>query len=55
MNVEALELRHIDGAERVVCVLTGHGLKDPDTAPGDMGDHTPVPATASAIRDALGG
>ena len=21
-----------DGAEEVVCVLTGHGLKDPDTA-----------------------
>ncbi len=39
----------------VVCILTGHGLKDPDTAPGDMGDLTPVPATAAAIRDALGG
>jgi len=35
--------------ERVVCVLTGHGLKDPDTAVSDM----PVPATIPATVEAL--
>jgi threonine synthase len=42
-------------SESVVCILTGHGLKDPDTAPGTLGDVKPVPPTAAAIRDALAG
>jgi threonine synthase len=42
-------------SESVVCILTGHGLKDPDTAPGTLGEVTPVPPTAAAIRDALAG
>lgn len=44
----------LERSATVVCILTGHGLKDPDTAPGDMGDLKPVPATVAAIRDALG-
>jgi threonine synthase len=38
----------------VVCTLTGHGLKDPDTALGgvDVGD--PVPARLDAVIAALG-
>jgi threonine synthase len=42
-------------SESVVCILTGHGLKDPDTAPGTLGEVKPVPPTAAAIRDALAG
>jgi hypothetical protein len=30
-------------------------LKDPDTAPGTLGEVKPVPPTAAAIRDALAG
>jgi threonine synthase len=40
----------------VVCILTGHGLKDPETAPGPALDElVPVPPTAAAIREAIGG
>jgi threonine synthase len=39
----------------VVCVLTGNGLKDPDTAERLAGDRLiESPATADAIRSALG-
>ena len=37
----------------VVCVLTGHGLKDPDTAIGQIPVPTPVEADYSAIRREL--
>ncbi|MFP5326390.1 MAG: threonine synthase [Acidimicrobiia bacterium] len=37
----------------VVCVLTGHGLKDPDTAIGQIPVPTPVEADYEAIRQAL--
>ncbi|MBT8207912.1 MAG: threonine synthase [Acidimicrobiia bacterium] len=39
---------------RVVCTLTGHGLKDPDTAITSMGDLDPVPATLSAVLERVG-
>jgi threonine synthase len=39
--------------ETVVCILTGHGLKDPDIAVGDI-SAAPIPAEASAIRRAMG-
>jgi threonine synthase len=45
----------LERSATVVCILTGHGLKDPDTAPGQAGDLTPVAATAEAIRAALDG
>jgi threonine synthase len=49
----------ISAGDRVVCVLTGHGLKDPDTAIGLVGGNiTRVPASAEAIAaaaDAHGG
>jgi threonine synthase len=41
-------------AETVVCILTGHGLKDPDAVAGEEGSLTPVPADAAAIRGAMG-
>lgn len=40
--------------ELVVCVLTGHGLKDPDAVAAEEGTLTPVPAEMGAIRDAMG-
>lgn len=45
----------LERSATVVCILTGHGLKDPDTAPGGAGDLAPVAATAEAIRAALDG
>ena len=39
--------------ETVVCVLTGHGLKDPDAVQAEEGSLTPIPAEFDAIRAAL--
>jgi threonine synthase len=36
-SVAGLMVHGAGGAERVACVLTGHGLKDPDTALGQVG------------------
>ena len=44
----------IDKDERVVCVTTGHGLKDPDTAVKMSEKPVEVDAKISAIEDALG-
>jgi threonine synthase len=40
-------------AETVVCVLTGHGLKDPDIVAADPGSPEAVAADAEAIRQAM--
>jgi threonine synthase len=39
---------------RVVCVLTGHGLKDPDIAISQIAVPTPVEADLGAVRAELG-
>ena len=39
--------------ETVVCILTGHGLKDPDAVQAEEGTLTPVPADLGAIRAAM--
>ncbi len=44
----------IDRDERVVCVTTGHGLKDPDTAVQSREKPVEVDAEMSAIEAALG-
>jgi threonine synthase len=36
-----------------VCILTGHGLKDPDTAVADAPAIIRVPATTAAIERAV--
>ena len=36
--------------EVVVCVLTGHGLKDPDAVQAEEGSLTPIPADLDSIR-----
>jgi len=40
--------------ERVVCITTGHGLKDPDTAIKQCEKPVEVEAEMSAIEHALG-
>ena len=44
----------LGGAQRVVCVLTGNGMKDPDRARSLAGDIAEVEATPDAVRVALG-
>ena len=44
----------IDKDERVVCITTGHGLKDPDTAIKLSEKPVEVEAEMAAIEDALG-
>jgi len=39
--------------ETVVCILTGHGLKDPDVVREEEGSLTPIPAEIGAIREAM--
>jgi len=44
-----------DGCERVACVLTGHGLKDPQTALDHAGGVVPcAPEIAAVERAVLG-
>ena len=44
----------IDAGATIVCVLTGHGLKDPDTAQGLAEPPLMAKASVRAIRDVLG-
>ena len=44
----------VPAGSTVVCVLTGHGLKDPDIAIGQIAVPTPVDAEYGAIRAELG-
>src|SRR5262249_8242658 len=39
---------------RIVCTVTGHGLKDPDVIIEQMKELKPVPATASSVQRAIG-
>jgi len=45
--------RRIGSGETVVCVLTGHGLKDPDAVQAEEGSLTPISADLGAIREAM--
>ncbi len=42
-----------DGSERIVCVLTGHGLKDPQTALGHAGSVIPCEPDIGAVERAV--
>jgi threonine synthase len=42
-----------DGAERVACVLTGHGLKDPQTALDQAGAVVPCEADLASVERAV--
>ena len=43
----------IGARETVVCVLTGHGLKDPDIVQGEEGSLRPIPPDLASVRDAM--
>ena len=40
----------LDRSETVVCLLTGHGLKDPDAVQAEEGTLTPVPSRIDLLR-----
>lgn len=44
-----------EGVERVACVLTGHGLKDPDTALASADAVIPCERSVDAVADAIWG
>jgi threonine synthase len=52
-SVAGLIVHGAGGAERVVCVLTGHGLKDDDTALSQVGGVIPCQPELSAIERAI--
>jgi threonine synthase len=43
----------LPAGETVVCILTGHGLKDPDIVAGEEGSLQAIPAELDAIRRAM--
>jgi threonine synthase len=43
----------IDPGATIVCVLTGHGLKDPETASRNVDQLITAPATVEGVREAL--
>jgi threonine synthase len=52
-GVAGLLANGADGARRVVCVLTGHGLKDPQTALGQAGSVVPCEPDIGAVERAV--
>ena len=42
-----------DGARRIACVLTGHGLKDPDTELNQVGGVIPCEPNMTAVEEAV--
>ena len=52
-SVAGLLTHGVDGAERVVCVLTGHGLKDPQTALSQAGAVVPCEPDIAAVERAV--
>ncbi len=52
-SVAGLLAHGADGAHRIVCVLTGHGLKDPQTALGQAGAVVPCEPEIGAIERAV--
>jgi threonine synthase len=53
-SVAGLMNHGVGDAERVVCVLTGHGLKDPDTALAQVGGVVSCAPELAAIERAIG-
>ena len=53
-SVAGLIKQGVPEGSTVVCVLTGHGLKDPDLAISQITVPTAVEARESSVRDALG-
>src|SRR5438094_4344755 len=49
----APSLQKIREASRIVCTVTGHGLKDPDVIIGQMRELKPIGATLTDVRRAI--
>ena len=54
-GVAGLLANGAEGASKVACVLTGHGLKDPQTALAQAGAVVPCDADAAAVERILFG
>ena len=52
-GVAGLLTHGAEGASRIACVLTGHGLKDPQTALSQAGSVVPCDATTAAVEKVL--
>jgi threonine synthase len=52
-SVAGLLVHGVQDAQRVVCVLTGHGLKDPQTALAQAGAVVPCEPDISAVESAV--
>ncbi|MDO8188851.1 threonine synthase [Conexibacter sp. JD483] len=52
-SVAGLMVHGAGDAQRIVCVLTGHGLKDPDTALDQVGGVLPCEPTFEAVERAV--
>jgi threonine synthase len=50
----AYSFQKIREASRIVCTVTGHGLKDPDVIIGQMRELKPIAATVADVRRAIG-
>ncbi len=50
----AYSLKKIPEGSRIVCTVTGHGLKDPEVIMQRMKELKPVSATVDAVRRAIG-
>jgi threonine synthase len=53
-NGAVYSFREIPEGSRIVCTVTGHGLKDPDVIMQRMKELKPVAATLDAVRRAIG-
>jgi threonine synthase len=53
-NEAAYAFQNIPEASRIVCTVTGHGLKDPDAITQAMKELKPVAATVNDVRHATG-
>ena len=54
-GVAGLLANGAEGAERIACVLTGHGLKDPQTALAQAGSVVPCEPDIAAVERAIDG
>jgi len=53
-NEAAYSFQKIPEGSRIVCTVTGHGLKDPDAIIERMKELKPVAATVNDVRHAIG-
>jgi threonine synthase len=52
-NEAVCSFRKIPEGSRIVCTVTGHGLKDPDMITQRMKELKPVPATVNDVQRAI--